>query len=32
MSLIVTATGGLCLLVAMILIGQIAGSYDLKPC
>ncbi|MFO1137472.1 MAG: monovalent cation/H+ antiporter subunit A [Paracoccus sp. (in: a-proteobacteria)] len=30
MSLIVTATGGLCLLVAMILIGQIAGSYDLE--
>ena len=30
MSLIVTASGGLCLLVAMILIGQIAGSYDLE--
>jgi multicomponent K+:H+ antiporter subunit A len=28
-SLIVTASGGLCLMVAMILIGQIAGSYDL---
>lgn len=29
MSLIVTASGGLCLLLAMVLIGQIAGSYDL---
>ncbi len=29
MSLIVTASGGLCLLVAMVLIGQIAGSYQL---
>ncbi|WP_199258424.1 monovalent cation/H+ antiporter subunit A [Paracoccus binzhouensis] len=29
MSLIVTASGGLGLMVAMILIGQIAGSYDL---
>ncbi|MCV2448660.1 MULTISPECIES: monovalent cation/H+ antiporter subunit A [Paracoccus] len=29
LSLIVTASGGLCLMVAMILIGQIAGSYDL---
>ena len=29
MSLIVTASGGLCLMVAMILIGQIANSYDL---
>jgi len=29
MALIVTATGGLCLLVAMLAIGQIVGSYDL---
>ncbi len=29
MSLIVTASGGLGLMLAMILIGQIAGSYDL---
>jgi multicomponent K+:H+ antiporter subunit A len=29
MSLIVTAAGGLCLLVAMVAIGHIAGSYDL---
>ncbi len=29
MSLIVTASGGLCLMVAMIILGQIAGSYDL---
>ncbi|CAM3012006.1 multisubunit potassium/proton antiporter, PhaA subunit (TC 2.A.63.1.1)/multisubunit potassium/proton antiporter, PhaB subunit (TC 2.A.63.1.1) [Paracoccus aminovorans] len=29
MALIVTASGGLGLMVAMILIGQIAGSYDL---
>ncbi|MFG6081439.1 monovalent cation/H+ antiporter subunit A [Paracoccus litorisediminis] len=30
MALIVTATGGLCLMVAMILIGQIVGSYQLE--
>ncbi|SFA45617.1 multisubunit potassium/proton antiporter, PhaA subunit /multisubunit potassium/proton antiporter, PhaB subunit [Paracoccus halophilus] len=30
MSLIVTASGGLCLLVAMVVLGQIAGSYDLE--
>ncbi|WP_288947726.1 monovalent cation/H+ antiporter subunit A [uncultured Paracoccus sp.] len=30
MSLIVTASGGLCLMVAMIILGQIAGSYDLE--
>ena len=29
MALIVTATGGLCLLAAMLLLGQIVGSYDL---
>ncbi len=29
MALVVTASGGLCLLVAMILIGQIVGSYQL---
>ncbi|KRW97959.1 monovalent cation/H+ antiporter subunit A [Paracoccus sp. MKU1] len=29
MSLIVTASGGLCLMVAMIILGQIAGSYEL---
>jgi multicomponent K+:H+ antiporter subunit A len=29
MALIVTGTGGLCLLVAMLLLGQIVGSYDL---
>ena len=29
MALIVTASGGLCLMVAMILLGQIVGSYDL---
>ncbi|MDR5651689.1 monovalent cation/H+ antiporter subunit A [Ruixingdingia sedimenti] len=29
MALVVTATGGLCLLVAMLIIGQIAGSYTL---
>ncbi|MDT8854229.1 monovalent cation/H+ antiporter subunit A [Paracoccaceae bacterium Fryx2] len=29
MALIVTATGGLCLLLAMLMLGQIAGSYDL---
>lgn len=29
MALTVTAGGGLCLLVGMILLGQIAGSYDL---
>ena len=29
MALVVTASGGLCLLVAMILIGQIVGSYRL---
>jgi len=29
MSLIVTAAGGLCLLLAMLLLGQIVGSYDL---
>ncbi|MDS9468299.1 monovalent cation/H+ antiporter subunit A [Paracoccus sp. MBLB3053] len=29
MALVVTATGGLCLMVAMILIGQIVGSYQL---
>ena len=28
-SLIITAFGGLCLLAAMIILGQIAGSYDL---
>ncbi len=28
-SLIVTVSGGLCLLAAMIILGQIAGSYDL---
>ncbi|UXU74676.1 MULTISPECIES: monovalent cation/H+ antiporter subunit A [unclassified Paracoccus (in: a-proteobacteria)] len=29
MALIVTAGGGLCLLLAMVLLGQVAGSYDL---
>ena len=29
MALIVTATGGLCLLAAVLLIGRIVGSYDL---
>ena len=29
MALIVTATGGLCLLLAMLMLGQITGSYDL---
>ncbi|MBW7921662.1 MAG: monovalent cation/H+ antiporter subunit A [Rubellimicrobium sp.] len=29
MSLIVTAGGGLCLLVAMLILGRITGSYDL---
>ncbi|SMO49410.1 monovalent cation/H+ antiporter subunit A [Paracoccus laeviglucosivorans] len=29
MALVVTASGGLCLLVAMVLIGQIVGSYQL---
>jgi len=29
MSLIVTAAGGLCLLVAMLILGRIAGSYDI---
>jgi len=29
MALVVTASGGLCLMVAMILIGQIVGSYQL---
>jgi multicomponent K+:H+ antiporter subunit A len=29
MALIVTGTGGLCLLLGMLLIGKIAGSYDL---
>jgi multicomponent K+:H+ antiporter subunit A len=29
MSLIVTATGGLCLLAGVLLIGEIAGSYEL---
>lgn len=29
MALIVTGAGGLCLLVAMVLLGQIVGSYDL---
>ncbi|MEP7313623.1 MAG: monovalent cation/H+ antiporter subunit A [Pseudomonadota bacterium] len=29
MALIVTATGGLCLLAAVLLIGEIVGSYDL---
>lgn len=29
MALVVTASGGLCLLVAMVLIGQIVGSYRL---
>jgi multicomponent K+:H+ antiporter subunit A len=29
MALIVTATGGLCLLAAMLMLGQIVGSYDL---
>ena len=29
MALIVTATGGLCLLLGVLLIGQVAGSYDL---
>ena len=29
-SLIVTASGGLCLLAAMIILGQIAGSYELE--
>jgi multicomponent K+:H+ antiporter subunit A len=29
MSLMVTATGGMCLLVGVVLIGQIAGTYDL---
>ena len=28
-ALLVTATGGLCLLLGMLVIGQIAGSYDL---
>ncbi len=28
-SLIITASGGLCLLAAMIILGQIAGSYEL---
>jgi multicomponent K+:H+ antiporter subunit A len=28
-SLVVTATGGLCLLVAMLIIGHVVGSYDL---
>ncbi|WP_145105992.1 monovalent cation/H+ antiporter subunit A [Cereibacter sediminicola] len=28
-ALVVTATGGLCLLAAMLLLGQIVGSYDL---
>ncbi|MDT1061317.1 monovalent cation/H+ antiporter subunit A [Paracoccus sp. CPCC 101403] len=30
MALVVTASGGLCLMVAMILIGQIVGSYQLE--
>ncbi|TWI38096.1 monovalent cation/H+ antiporter subunit A [Paracoccus sulfuroxidans] len=29
MALIITASGGLCLMVAVILMGQIAGSYEL---
>ncbi|GLS88078.1 monovalent cation/H+ antiporter subunit A [Cypionkella aquatica] len=29
MALIVTATGGICLLASMLLLGQIVGSYDL---
>jgi multicomponent K+:H+ antiporter subunit A len=29
MALIVTATGGMCLLIGILLIGKIAGSYDL---
>jgi multicomponent K+:H+ antiporter subunit A len=29
MALIVTATGGLCLLLGVLLVGRIAGSYDL---
>src|SRR3546814_19896471 len=29
MALIVTATGGLCLLIGVLLIGKIVGSYDL---
>src|SRR5690606_22696847 len=29
MALTITGTGGLCLLVGMVLLGQIAGSYDL---
>ncbi|WP_210528119.1 monovalent cation/H+ antiporter subunit A [Rubellimicrobium arenae] len=29
MALVVTAAGGLCLLAAMLLLGQIAGTYDL---
>ncbi len=29
MALVVTAMGGLCLLAAMLILGQIAGSYDL---
>lgn len=29
MALIVTATGGICLLAAMLMLGQIVGSYDL---
>ena len=29
MSLMVTATGGMCLLVGVVLIGQIVGTYDL---
>src|SRR3546814_19761044 len=29
MELIVTATGGLCLLIGVLLIGKIVGSYDL---
>lgn len=29
MALLITATGGLCLLVGLLLIGRVAGSYDL---
>ncbi|WP_435168673.1 monovalent cation/H+ antiporter subunit A [Falsirhodobacter sp. 1013] len=29
MALIITATGGLCLLASMLLVGHVAGSYDL---
>ncbi|WP_206430585.1 monovalent cation/H+ antiporter subunit A [Sphingomonas sp. ABOLG] len=30
MALLVTATGGLCLLIGVVLIGKIVGSYDLQ--